>query len=227
MRQRLTSTRHQWTSFVLNKSIRLYPTSLFSNQRSFYSKDVQSSRVETTLKDTNNNGPIDKLLRRMKWSPEYLEKDKNFNRYLMLPVATFNHLCLGSIFAWSVFNQPLMRAQGVVAPASSDWLLSDITLTFSLVMGGMVWGAVFSKYLDRFGPRFCSAIGSVSLFSGFGLAGLAVSLHSLPVLYLGGLVWGFANGWSYIPPVASLLKWFPERKALASGICLVGYGGYH
>lgn len=118
-----------------------------------------------------------------------------------------------------------MRAQGVLAASSSDWLLSDVTVTFSLVMGGMAWGAIFSKYLDRFGPRACSMIGSVSLFSGFGLAALAVNLHSLPVLYLGGLVWGFANGWSYIPPVACLLKWFPERKGLASGMCLVGYGG--
>lgn len=62
----------------------------------------------------------------------------------------------------------------MVAPASNDWLLGDITLTFSLVMGGFVWGAVFSKYLDRFGPRACVMIGAGALCSGFSLVGLVL-----------------------------------------------------
>ena len=61
--------------------------------------------------------------------------------------------------------------------------------------------------------------------SGFGLASLAVYNQSLPLLYLGGAVWGLANGWAYVPPVATLLKWFPDRKGFASGMCILGYGG--
>lgn len=88
-----------------------------------------------------------------------------------------------------------MRVNGVVAPAASDWALSDITTTFSLVMGGFIWGAVFSKKLDEWGPRTCCMIGGTSLMSGFGLASLAVENGSLNMLYLGGAVWGLANGW--------------------------------
>lgn len=68
-------------------------------------------------------------------------------------------------------------------------------------------------------------IGATSLMSGFGLASLAVYNQSLPLLYLGGAVWGLANGWAYVPPVATLLKWFPDRKGFASGMCILGYGG--
>jgi hypothetical protein len=78
-----------------------------------------------------------------------LAKQHSRTRYLLVPVATLNHVCLGSVFAWSMFNQPLMRLLGVVAPAAADWTLGDVTLTFSLIMGGFAWGAVFSKHLDR------------------------------------------------------------------------------
>eukprot|EP00924_Labyrinthula_sp_SR-Ha-C_P013126 maker-scaffold_12-snap-gene-10.58-mRNA-1 protein AED:0.21 eAED:0.21 QI:0/0.66/0.25/1/1/1/4/101/653 len=182
---------------------------------------LSKAQLSTT---PGNHDLLDNFLCKLNLSPKQLERGTDFNRLLLIPAACINHLCLGSIFAWSVFNQPLMRNSGVLAPAASDWLLSDVTTTFSLVMGGFAWGAVFSKYLDRLGPRTCSLLGAVSLGSGFTLASFGVSLHSLPLLYTGGLVWGLANGFAYIPPVACLLKWFPERKGLASGLCLVGYG---
>ena len=142
-----------------------------------------------------------------------------------MPASTLNHLCLGSVFAWSCFNQPLMRTQGVLAQSSTDWSLGDVTLTFSLVMGGFAWGALFSKHLDRLGPRFCSLAGAASLGGGFTLVSVASHVHSLPLLYLGGLVWGVSNGIAYIPPVASLMRWFPHRTGFASGIVVCGYGG--
>ena len=145
-------------------------------------------------------------------------------KWVLVPFATANHICLGSVFAWSLFNQPLMRLNGVVVPSSLDWSLGDVTITFSLIMGGFAWGAVFSKFLDPFGPRLCSLIGAASLGGGFSLAALASEIHSLPLLWLGGGIWGLANGWAYIPPVATLMKWFPSKKGFAAGIVVVGYG---
>ena len=165
------------------------------------------------------------LLKRLGMLPEQLvTQDKNFNRYRLVPAAMANHLCLGAIYAWSIFNEPLTRLQGVLAPASADWALGDISLVFSLVMGGFVWGAVLGKYLDLFGPRATCVIGSLCFGAGFGLAAAAVNVGSLPLLCFGGAVWGLANGWAYVPPVATLLKWFPDRKGFASGACLVGFG---
>ena len=60
--------------------------------------------------------------------------------------------------------------------------------------------------------------------SGFGLASLAVASHNLPLLYAGGLVWGMSMGWAYVPPLANVIRWFPERKGFASSMVVVGYG---
>jgi len=92
-------------------------------------------------------------------------------------------------------------------------------------MGGFALGAILGKYLNRWGPRCSVLIGSSCLGSGFGLAALGVHIHSLPVLWAGGLIWGFANGWSYVPPLSALLKWFPERKGFASSCVVCGFGG--
>jgi hypothetical protein len=165
------------------------------------------------------------FLRSIGFHPDQLVAPAETNRFIFAPAAMANHFCLGSIFAWSVFNEPLTSLHGVLTPAASDWTLAETAPVFSLVMGGFVWGAVFSKYLDAWGPRACCMIGAAGLGGGFGLVALGSSLHSIPLLYLGGLTWGLCNGWAYVPPVATLLKWFPDRKGLASGMCIMGYGG--
>lgn len=154
-----------------------------------------------------------------------LPEGSSFNRTRLLPLAMANHLCLGSIFAWSIFNKPLTRLHGVVAPSPHDWSLGDVSLTFSLVMGGFVWGALLSRRLEQWGPRASCLAGAACLGGGFALASAAVQSSSLPLLYAGGLVWGLSNGLAYVPPVAMLLKWYPDRKGFASGACLVGFGG--
>merc|ERR1719461_1449848 len=142
----------------------------------------------------------------------------------MLPFCTLSHLCLGGIFAWSVFNDPLTKCLGVVAPAAQDWIVSDISPVFSFVMSGFALGALIGKYLNKWGPRATVLIGASCLGSGFGLASLGATLHSLTILKCGGAVWGFANGWSYVPPLATLVKWFPDRKGFAAGSTVVGFG---
>lgn len=145
-------------------------------------------------------------------------------RWRQVPYPLINHSALGAIYAWSLIAPSLMRINGVVAPASHDWVASDVNVTFSLVMGGFAFGAVLSKHLDKWGVNKSCLLGAGCLGGGFVLASQAVSLHSLPLLYVGGGVWGLANGLAYTPPISTLTKWFPERKGLASSLCLVGYG---
>ena len=134
-------------------------------------------------------------------------------------------MSLGSIFAWSLFNSPLTLTHGVIVPGPEDWTISDVQPTFSLIMAGFAWGAVLGNRLDRLGPRASCLVGAGSLGAGFALCATAAQQHSLPLLYAGGLVWGMANGWSYVPPVSTLINWFPERKGLASAACTMGFGG--
>ena len=176
-------------------------------------------------KDEENGVVGEPFLRKIGWHPDQLVADANTNRFKFAPAAMANHFCLGSIFAWSVFNEPLTSLHGVLTPAASDWTLAETAPVFSLVMGGFVWGAIFGKYLDAWGPRACCLIGATGLGGGFGLVAMGSAFHSIPLLYTGGLVWGLCNGWAYVPPVATLLKWFPDRKGLASGMCIMGYGG--
>jgi MFS family permease len=91
-------------------------------------------------------------------------------------------------------------------------------------MGGFVWGAFIGKYLERWGPRASCLLGATSLGGGFALASLALATHNLPLLYAGGAVWGMSLSLSYVPPVAMLMQWFPDRKGFASGGCILGFG---
>jgi len=165
------------------------------------------------------------FLKRLGWDPESLRVGQDFNRWKIVPAATINHLCLGSVYAWSVFNAPLMRLNGVVAPSAADWTLGNITPTFSLVMGGFASGIVLGKYLDAYGPRACCLAGATCLAGGFSIASLAVATQNLPLLYCGGAVWGLANGFAYVPPISTLIRFFPESKGTASGLTLLGFGG--
>jgi len=186
---------------------------------------VSSQAAERKEKDDEARCPA--IFKRLGWDPKGLElrEGEAFNRWKLIPAATLNHVCLGSIFAWSIFSQPLTRLSGVVAPAANDFALSEISLTFSLVMGGFAWGAIIGKRLDTFGPRVSCLIGASSLTSGFLLAGLGAATQSIPTLYAAGLVWGLSNGWAYVPPVSTVVKFFPDRRGLASGCVILGYGG--
>ena len=184
------------------------------------------SRTTTSTTSTKQPAAGEKFVESIGWHPKQLVvPSEKTNRFKFVPAALANHVCLGGIFAWSVFNKPLTSMYGVVAPAGSDWLLAEATPVFSLVMGGFIWGAIFGKYLDAWGPRVSCLIGAAGLGGGYCIVAAGAAIHSLPIIYLGGLTWGLCNGWAYTPPVATLLKWFPDRKGLASGMCIAGYGG--
>lgn len=166
-----------------------------------------------------------KVLRMLRMHPDQMTASEDTNRWHQVPASLINHLCLGSVFAWSIFNEPLTRALGVIVPASGDWALAHVGTTFSLIMGGFLWAGLFSPLATKWGPRAACTLGAISLGGGFALISSALYTHNIYLLYTGGLVWGMANGWAYVPPVATLLRWFPDRKGMASGLCILGFGG--
>jgi len=99
------------------------------------------SRTTTSTTSTKQPAAGENFVESIGWHPKQLVvPSEKINRFKFVPAALANHVCLGGIFAWSVFNKPLTSMYGVVAPAGSDWLLAEATPVFSLVMGGFIWG---------------------------------------------------------------------------------------
>lgn len=156
-----------------------------------------------------------------------LSKDKPaFNRWWMVPPAMLFQLSVGSIYSWSSFNTPLSREIGVLASAAGDWELTQIIPIFSVTC--MTFGltaAVAGKWIDRTSPRVVGATASMLWGGGLCLAAAGVHIHSLPLLYFGyGVVGGAGAGLGYLLPVNVLLKWFPDKKGMATGLAIMGFG---
>ncbi len=164
-------------------------------------------------------------------SPSQLVRDPaktGFNRWLIVPAALGTHLSLGSIFAWSLFNQPLMTLHGVVAPAAADWELGSIMPVFSTTMACFGLSSFLlgrAGVYEKLGPRVTGVVGGSLFASAFAFASLAAQAHSLPVLFAGyGALAGLAVGTAYVPPISTLLKWFPDRKGVAAAMAVMGFG---
>lgn len=168
----------------------------------------------------------------MRSAVSFLAKDRiiakpNFNRWLAAPAALSVHLCIGQVYAFSVFNLPLTKVLGVTQSLPEDWKLTTLGWIFSLAIVFLGLSAAFAgKWLEQVGPRvtmFCSAI---FFSSGFFVAALGVYLHVIWLLYLGyGVLGGIGLGLGYVSPVSTLIKWFPDRRGLATGLAIMGFGG--
>lgn len=138
-------------------------------------------------------------------------------RWIIAAAGVLMQLALGTIYGWSVFVTPLAQLNG--------WTRTQVTLTFTLalfVLGLAAFGA--GAWLDRRGPRVVGVAAGLVYGLGVFLAGF--SLHRLGLLYLSyGLLGGIGLGLGYIVPVATLVKWFPDRRGLISGIAVAGFGG--
>src|SRR5258706_1872395 len=150
-----------------------------------------------------------------------------FNRWLVPPAALAIHLSIGMAYGLSVFWLPLSRAIGITAPAAGDWKVSRLGWTFSL---GIVFlglsAAVFGRWLEREGPRKAGVVAAFCWGGGFAIGALAVHLHNIWLLYLGlGIIGGCGLGLGYISPVSTLIKWFPDRRGMATGMAIMGFGG--
>src|SRR6185312_2895335 len=137
-----------------------------------------------------------------------------FSRWLIPPAALSVHLCIGEIYGFSVFNQPLTRVLGVTQSIPGrDWTIPQVGWIYSiaLIMLGLS-AATLGRWVERVGPRKTIVASALCFGGGLGLSSVGVELHSLAILYLGyGVIGGIGLGLGYIAPVSTLVRWFPDR----------------
>jgi MFS family permease len=139
---------------------------------------------------------------------------------------TFWSLLTGSPYGWSLMADIITKEQGFVASAAADWTLTETALPLSIVFAfqGLI-SAFFGKWQLKVGPRKTLACAALAFGGGVGLGALGIYLHSLPLIYLGyGALAGTGIGLGYTPPVQTLLQWFPDKKGIASGLAIAGFG---
>ncbi len=164
-----------------------------------------------------------------------------FNRWLVPPCALAIHLCIGMAYGFSVFWLPLSRAIGITDPVvcqsmtlaqaltttTCDWRVSDLVWTYTLffvVLGAAA--AIWGGWLERAGPRKAGVVAAFCWCGGMGIGAIGVSMHQLWLIWLGsGVIGGIGLGLGYISPVSTLIKWFPDRRGMATGMAIMGFGG--
>lgn len=150
-----------------------------------------------------------------------------FSRWRVPPAALAIHLSIGQAYAFSVFNLPLSRLLGVTASAPGDWKLSTVGWVFSIAIVFLGLSAfTFGRWLEGAGPRKAMFVSALCFGGGLAVASLGVQLHQFWLLALGyGVLGGIGLGMGYIAPVSTLMKWFPDRPGMATGMAIMGFGG--
>jgi MFS family permease len=158
---------------------------------------------------------------------DHIVAPAGFNRWLVPPAALCIHLCIGEVYAFSVFNLPLTRLIGLKASAPGDWSLVDVGWIFSVAILFLGLASAFTgSWLDRVGPRKAMAAAALCFGGGFLIGALGIEVHNLPLLFLGyGVLGGCGLGIGYISPVRTLITWFPDRPGMATGMAIMGFGG--
>jgi MFS family permease len=158
---------------------------------------------------------------------EHTVAKPGFSRWMVPPAALCVHLCIGQAYALSVFNLPMTKLIGITQSAPGDWKLTELGWIFSLAMlflGGSA--AVFGRWVEEGGPRKAMFTAGCLWAGGFLISAFGVSIHNLWLIYLGyGVIGGCALGIGYISPVSTLIKWFPDRPGMATGMAIMGFGG--
>ena len=176
-------------------------------------------------------------------APGWLDKertiaDASYNRWLVPPAALAIHLCIGMAYGFSVFWLPLSKVTGTACPAEMGWMeqltvttcdwpvsLSGFTFTLFIVLLGIA-AALWGGWLERAGPRKAGFIAALCWCGGLAIGALGVYLHQLWLIWLGpGIIGGIGLGLGYISPVSTLIKWFPDRRGMATGMAIMGFGG--
>src|SRR5882757_6750149 len=180
-------------------------------------------------------------------TPGFLDRertiaDPGFSRWLVPPAALAIHLCIGMAYGFSVFWLPLSKAIGItesvecpadisfferVLATNCDWKLYMLGWTYTLFFvflgsAAAIWGG----WLERAGPRKAGVVAAVCWCGGLVISAAGVMLHQLWMLWLGsGVIGGIGLGLGYISPVSTLIKWFPDRRGMATGMAIMGFGG--
>jgi MFS family permease len=150
-----------------------------------------------------------------------------FSRWMVPPAALCIHLCIGQVYAFSVFNLPMTRLLGITRPAAGDWKLTDLGWIFTLAIFFLgVSAALLGRWVEEGGPRRAMFTAALCFGGGFLLAAAGIHAHELWIIYLGyGVLGGIGLGLGYISPVSTLIKWFPDRPGMATGMAIMGFGG--
>jgi len=178
---------------------------------------------------------------------KFLDKERiiaapNYNRWLVPPAALAIHLSIGMAYGFSVFWLPLGQAIGITAPKEApagmgflaqvfssqyDWKISMLGWMYTLFfvfLGSSA--AIFGSWLERNGPRKAGVVAAFSWAGGFFISALGIYLHQIILLWIGsGLIGGCGLGLGYISPVSTLIKWFPDKRGMATGMAIMGFGG--
>jgi len=180
-------------------------------------------------------------------SPGLLDKEHTiarpgFNRWLVPPAALAIHLCIGMAYGFSVFWLPLSKAIGIkeaiacpadmgffaeITASACDWKISMLGWMFTLffVFLGLS-SALFGGWLEHAGPRKAGLVSAVCWCGGLVISSLGIYLHQIWLMWLGsGVIGGIGLGLGYISPVSTLIKWFPDRRGMATGMAIMGFGG--
>ncbi len=163
-----------------------------------------------------------------------------FNRWLVPPAALAIHLCIGMAYGFSVFWLPLSRAIANPDPSCSEltligalfttacnWRVADLGWIYTLFFvflgcSAAIWGG----WLERVGPRKAAFVSACCWCGGILVAAVGVMTHQLWLMWLGaGVIGGIGLGLGYISPVSTLIKWFPDRRGMATGMAIMGFGG--
>ncbi|MFC5583551.1 OFA family MFS transporter [Nitratireductor kimnyeongensis] len=190
------------------------------------------SAASETLTGAPEGGMLDR---------ERIIAQPGFNRWLVPPAALAIHLCIGMAYGFSVFWLPLTQSIGIsqrvvcedmtlisaLFTTSCDWRVSDLgwiyTLFFVLLgSAAAIWGG----WLERAGPRKAGVVAAFCWCGGIAVAAIGVMFHQLWLMWLGaGVIGGIGLGLGYISPVSTLIKWFPDRRGMATGMAIMGFGG--
>lgn len=163
---------------------------------------------------------------------EFLSREKtvageNYNRWRVPIAALCIHLCIGQIYAFSVFKLPLTMLLGIDKSLPEDWKLTTVGWIFSIAIFFLgASAAMFGKWMEKNGPRKAMFVAALCFSSGFFISALGIKLHQIILLYLGtGVIGGIGLGLGYISPVSTLIKWFPDKPGMATGLAIMGFGG--
>ncbi len=164
--------------------------------------------------------------------PHFFDKDRTiakpgYNRWLVPPAALAIHLSIGQIYAYSVFNEPMTRLLGIDHSIEGDWELTTLGWIFSIALFTLgASAAIFGRWLEKVGPRKAMFFSAFCFGGGFLVAAFGVYIHNIWIVYLGhGILGGIGLGLGYISPVSTLIKWFPDRPGMATGMAIMGFGG--
>lgn len=143
---------------------------------------------------------------------------KTRNRYVIASAGITLHLMIGGVYAWSVFTGPIVKQTG--------WAETSVSFAFSLAIFFLGMSAAFmGRLVEKFGPTITGTISSVCYGLGVFLTGIAISNQQLWLLYLAyGVIGGLGLGAGYVTPVSTIIRWFPDKRGLATGLAIMGFG---